>query len=136
MPDLTPEQIADFESRADAGERPAHLGWFDINPKEHPGYPTPFNTYLGCATISGTGFLVVWDDDGLVEMTDPTQLKYGFTSLPAAQLAAEWLLKQASEPMWRAELEELEELKAQIKALRWEMELMVGEPSGLAGPPQ
>lgn len=104
---MTPEQIESFNARAAAGERPVHPGWAKVS-----GFPSLCHLVVldrVGATISARGeqwIILGWARNATEDAP--------FDSLPAAQLAAEHLLREASAPLYREEIQALAE-KRQVK---------------------
>jgi hypothetical protein len=97
---LTPEQIKSFEARAEAGERPV-MEW-----EPRPIHRPFFDCWNSWACLDRYVYEVGSKRDDMPHrfmVSDHSgRENYGeFTSLPAAQLAAEHLLREATAPLWQ-----------------------------------
>jgi hypothetical protein len=131
--ELTPERIAEFERRADAGETPRHSGW-----AEGQRYSATHRRWtLGHGRELASVFENTDDDSDIVNGYGIIWARevYTFSSLAAAQLAAEWLLMEAVEPLVPG-LPELDRLRLDHAALASEIDAVekaLGIPDGPAG---
>ena len=91
---LTPEQIAAFEARAEAGEKPMEDMW-DEEPEEM-GKPGDGWLAMQCSNLVVQSFA---EGDAVLHL--PTLEEVKFSTVPAAQLAAEHLLREATRGLHR-----------------------------------
>lgn len=95
--DLTPAEVAEFEKRAEAGEKPVHPGWKDT-------WERPFFNVQSCKRLLNYAVLELRDKRGGATdwmLVDDAE-RIGsppFASLTAAQLLAESLLRRATAPL-------------------------------------
>ena len=106
---LTADQIAEFERRAAEAEKPRHPGW-QWNPMNRP--------FFNCDGAWELCHLRVYpstekrsDKPTAFYLTDIRMVRgwHDFSSLAAAQLAAEHLLMEATRPLVEAQMKALED---------------------------
>ena len=90
---LTDEQIAEFETRAKAGEKPMDI--WDEEPEER-GRRGDGWLSMQCSSLVVQSFA---EGDAILHL--PTLKEVKFSSVPAAQLAAEHLLREATRGLHR-----------------------------------
>lgn len=100
---MTSDQIADFNARAAAGEKPV-MEWM------MRGDGSAFAPDVPCVEVQpyGDGRFFIHPDHPARGIRMEWEA-WNFDSLPAAQLAAEHLLREASAPLHAKRIEELEE---------------------------
>ena len=101
---LTPEQIQEFQARADAGEKPTE-GWWHIVKGRYQGFWGCSVIHLPRGLMIGTGDGFEYNGEGgwYVSALPATLNKLAgpFDSMPAAQLAAEHMIKEATAMLHR-----------------------------------
>ena len=103
---LTPEKIAEFQARADAGEKPI-MDWGQGALYTFAIVYTPFIPIRIDIITEGRKFRL-------------SRSVNCFGSLAAAQLAAEHLIKQATQNLYAKELAELDHLRDATKIVEGE----------------